>query len=353
MASQLARSSSKADPPEYKPIVITAADLHNRDFGEIRWAVDGLIPEGATILAGKPKMGKSWLALNLALAVASGGLALGKIAVEQGEVLYLALEDGPRRLQRRLRKLTEPIGVKAPAALLLTCNWARWNEGGLAALATCLREHPRTRLIIIDTLAKVRSKRVLSDSLYAEDYEAIGTVQSLALEAGVSIMVLTHTRKQPRDLPAHESDPLEEVSGSLGLTGAADAVLVLKRPRHGSEGKLFLTGRDVEERTLDLAWDAASCSWTYLAEANGPLLNGDQQRILAILREAGGSLSVKAIAAEFGASKRYDALAKLVQRMEQDGLLRKTAHGRYTITEGDRGQQTDETVGVQTVQTSK
>jgi hypothetical protein len=321
----------KADAPTYKPNVISASDLYARDFGQVRWAVEGLIPEGATILAGKPKMGKSWLALNVALAVASGGIALGRVRVEQGEVLYLALEDGPRRLQRRLKKLLEPTTSPAPADLLLTCEWARTNEGGLAALAKWLTERTATRLVVIDTLAKVRSKRIMGASIYAEDYEAIGTMQSLALEAGVAVLIVAHTRKSSRE-EQEPDDPLEEVSGSLGLTGAADAVLVLKRQRHGREGTLFLTGRDVEETTLSVEWDAEYCHWELKGEADGVALSSDQRSVLELLSNSlSNYLSVKAISKAFGNGKNYEAVAKMVSRMANDGLLRKDGIGRYAL----------------------
>ncbi len=106
----------------------TAADLMREELPPVRWAVPGILPEGLSLLAGKPKLGKSWLALGLAVAKASGGVALGKIPVDQGEVLYLALEDNRRRLQNRLRKVLD--GSPPPEGLHIATEWARVDEGG-------------------------------------------------------------------------------------------------------------------------------------------------------------------------------------------------------------------------------
>jgi AAA domain/Domain of unknown function (DUF3854) len=116
--------------------VVSATELMAIEFPKPRWIVPGIVPEGTTILAGKPKMGKSWLALGISVAVEGGGVALGTKRVERGAVLYLALEDNPRRLQSRLKKLL-PVGA-APEGLELATEWPRLGDGGLGSLA----QHP-------------------------------------------------------------------------------------------------------------------------------------------------------------------------------------------------------------------
>ena len=132
--------------PEPAPAVetFTAADLMRMQLPEPRWAVNGIIPEGLSLLAGKPKLGKSWLALNIALAVATGGTALGSIHVEQGDVLYLALEDTKKRLQGRLDKLLHRQNAAAPERLTFATLWPRQDKGGLAALTEWLESHPES-----------------------------------------------------------------------------------------------------------------------------------------------------------------------------------------------------------------
>src|SRR5215217_4338909 len=146
-------------PPEWRmptPTTMTAAELMDKELPPVKWAVSGVLPEGVTILAGKPKMGKSWLALGLCVAVASGGRALGKIRAECGGALYLGLEDQERRLQRRLKKIL--AGGNAPEGLEVTWAWPRLDQGGVEALRDYLKERPATRLLVIDTLKKIRPR---------------------------------------------------------------------------------------------------------------------------------------------------------------------------------------------------
>ncbi|MDD3493145.1 MAG: AAA family ATPase, partial [Candidatus Thermoplasmatota archaeon] len=156
-----ARQRIKAEKlqADYGIKTITGADLAKKEFPPIRWAVPGLLPEGYGILGGRPKIGKSWLAFDLALAVASGGYAIGsnEYPVESGTVLYLALEDNERRLQER-QKILLNGQAGGPQDLHLVTNWKRLNEGGLEALEAWLDANPDCRLVIIDTLARAKPR---------------------------------------------------------------------------------------------------------------------------------------------------------------------------------------------------
>src|SRR5215216_6264751 len=124
---------------------LTAAELLGLELPPIRWSVPGLVPEGVTLLAGKPKLGKSWMALGIGIAVSTGGVALGTRSVEQGDVLYMALEDNYRRLHKRLKKL---FTGEVPERLHIATEWPRMDEGGSAALKRWLEAHPGARLIV-------------------------------------------------------------------------------------------------------------------------------------------------------------------------------------------------------------
>ena len=132
----------------------TAKELLGHEFPEIKYAVPGIIAEGLNLLAGAPKLGKSWLALNVAAAVAYGGIALDKVPVDQGEALYLALEDPPRRLRRRLEMTLNGDGP--PEGLYFETAWPRLLEGGCELLSDWLDEHPACRLVVVDVFAKAR-----------------------------------------------------------------------------------------------------------------------------------------------------------------------------------------------------
>jgi hypothetical protein len=315
-----------AAPPAPRPSVCTAAELMTQEFAELRWAVPGLIPEGGTILAGRPKTGKSWLTLGLALAVAAGRPALG-VAVPQGEVLYLALEDGPRRLRRRLEKLLGSLGLAAPRALHLATAWPRAGAGGLRRLEEWLRAHPGARLVVVDTLARVRDRRGDGGSVYEEDYGLLARLKDLGDRYGCALVVVHHTRKGGSD------DPLESVSGTLGLTGAADCALVLRHQRHSEEGRLFVTGRDVDEREVPLLWDRDRCLWSRDDDRDG--LTREQRAVVEALKALGAPATPADLAPLV--KKNKDAIKQLLRRMADDyGLLRHGARkGTYELPRGE------------------
>lgn len=295
-----------AVPSKARPAILSAADLAGMAFPEPRWCVPGLLPAGFALLAAKPKVGKSWLALALGVAVASGGRALGGVRVDAGDALYLALEDHPRRLQERL----ERIGDAWPARLHLATQWPRLGDGGISALDDWLTAHPQARLVIFDTLARLRPPHSRNGDAYAEDYAVGEAIKKVADDHGVCVLVIHHQRKLAAD------DAFDSVSGTTGLTGAADATLVLQRDRMTPTATLLLTGRDVLEQELALAWDAATCTWALTSheQASG-------QRLVAELRRAGGRVKLRdlqyqrhwtateldaAIAAAGGAARTYD-----------------------------------------------
>jgi RecA-family ATPase len=225
----------------------TAAELAVMELPEPRFVVPGLIPDGLTLLAGKPKPGKSWIALNLALAVATGGVALGFIRVEAGDVLYLALEDTRQRLQSWLAQILRKTNARPPGTLSLATAWPRHDKGGIGAVMDWLESRKDSaRLVIIDTWQKLRPSKLCGKNDYEQDYEHAGQLKALADKYALGRLALTHCRK------ADASDVLDSVSGTLGLTGAADATLVLKRQRGQADAELFATSRDLEERELAL-----------------------------------------------------------------------------------------------------
>jgi RecA-family ATPase len=151
--------------------IFTAAEIVAEELPPVRWVVSDILPEGVTFLAGKPKMGKSWMSLGLGIAISSGGVALGAKQVEQGEVLYLALEDNRRRIQNRLNKLL--AGRRAPPNLHIANEWPRLDEGGADLLDDWVAAHPDARLVIADTLAMLKPRANGRRTQYDEDREAV------------------------------------------------------------------------------------------------------------------------------------------------------------------------------------
>jgi AAA domain len=302
----------------------TADELMATRFPEPRWAVPGILAEGVSLFAGPPKVGKSWLSLGVALAVASGGQALEAIEVQGGPVLYLALEDTPRRLQSRMRKIL--AGQPAPSALTLVTSCPTLPEGGDKAIARWLEGNPDARMVAIDVFAKMRGTAPAGLSAYDADYHAMSRVKRLADTYGVAVVLVHHVRKMGSD------DFLNEVSGTNGLAGAADATLVLKRARGQADGVLHVTGRDVDEAEYALSFQSAAGVWHLL---DGPpedhTLSDTRAAILRHVRHNPGS-PPKQIAEALQIS--HDNARKTCQRMAADGQLHADTAGRYRLPAG-------------------
>ncbi len=222
----------------------TGPELLAHEFPPLRWIVPKLVPAGLSLLVGAPKVGKSWAALDVALAVAAGGMALGGIGVEAGGVLYLALEDGPRRVADRMRLL---LGSHAASERFNAfTDWPRGDDAARAAWQWCT-DHPDIRLVVVDTLARVRPARSKGGNSYDEDTAALIPWQELAERFKVAVVLVHHDRKA-----GDGGDFVDSVSGTHGLACVADTTLVLDRARMEDYGRLRLTGRDVQERELVL-----------------------------------------------------------------------------------------------------
>jgi AAA domain-containing protein len=228
-------------------------------FAPIKYVIPGIVVEGLTLLAGKPKIGKSWLLLHAAIAVATGGFTLGDRHCIQGDVLYCALEDNKRRVQSRLKKLT--TSDLSRLFFYTYGEMGRLSEGGLDAIRNWLKGVTQPRLVIIDTLAVVRPPKNKDESTYDADYNAVLELRSLANEFGVAIIVVHHLRKADAD------DAFDTVSGTLGLTGAPDSILILK---YDSTGTIVLhgRGRDLVEIEMAMTFDHNACTWRIAGDAN-------------------------------------------------------------------------------------
>ena len=303
----------------------TAADvLCATVFEPPNYAVPGYIVEGLTLLAGKPKIGKSWLMLHVGIAVACGSFALEDVHCVKGDVLYAALEDNKRRLQSRLRKLLN--GQHAPKRLriLSAGEMPRLNEGGTALIRAWIEQVPEPKLVVIDVLAKVRDPRRKDQGLYDSDYAAMQELKTIADEYGIAIVVIHHLRKMDAD------DPLDQVSGSTGLSGSADTVLVLNRISSGTT-TLHGRGRDIEDIEKAVQFDRGTCTWTVLGEASSVRYSGERAAVLAALREAKEPMSPTDVAAV--TSIKVGNVRKLLTRSVNDSVVVRVGRGRYALAE--------------------
>lgn len=308
---------------------ISAADLLKKQFAPVQWAVDGILPEGAFVLGGRPKMGKSWLALSIALAVATGGKALGRAAVTQGDALVLALEDNERRLQERLRILLGGDAVDV-SRLTLRTDCPRLDKGGALVVQNWLESHPGARLVVVDTLAKVKPRRRPGGDAYADDYDAVQPLTDLAKHYRVTLLIVTHLRK----LGVNE-DIFDAITGTLGGQGGVDGSLVLARERGRAEAVLHVTGRDLpQDLELALLWDATTAQWTLAGTAEEYRLSKLQAAIVAAIRASGKAMTPKEVhqvLTEDGMTVEAATVRKTMTRLAQSGSLYLADFGEYEI----------------------
>ena len=218
---------------------ISCEEIMATPIAPIPFSVENLFGQGLYLFAGAPKIGKSWLSLDICLSVAKGESVLGQ-RTAKGTALYLCLEDNKVRLQNRLYELTnEPTDSLYFSLLADTIG-----DGLEQQIEQFYLAHRDLKIVVIDTLQKIRSSE---ESAYGTDYAELASLKRLADKLAITILLVHHTRK------CKDSDPFNMISGSTGLRGCADGALVLiEKDRATHEATLYCEGRDIESRELKL-----------------------------------------------------------------------------------------------------
>ncbi len=316
----------RAADPDTKQ-VWTTADLLTAVFPPPKWSIPGLVPVGLNILAGRPKLGKSWLGLQFAVAVGSGGVALGHI-VERGKVLYLALEDNPRRVQDRLRKQQAQPG----AAIDFRFEWQPLTGTGTADLLAAIDGHGYT-LIVIDTISRALGRADQMDQ--ADMNVTLGALQRVAIEREVAILMVDHHRKSGA---SGAGDVIDDVMGATSKAGVADNALGLYRKRGEKTATLKVSGRDVDDQEMALGWDAQLFCWQLAGDAAGVKSESVQADIIVALNEMGGAATVTRVANWLNRDKGniYREMQELVVKGEiRRGATKQGREVVYTATGKD------------------
>ena len=247
---EIMRQIDRVNDPAYLPS-LSMNELYEKVYPGKPPVVEGLLYPGVYLFVGAPKVGKSFLMAQLAYHV-SKGLPLWGYEVRQGVVLYLALEDDFPRLQGRLYRM---FGEDGTADLHLSIYAKQLNSGLEEQLKGFVREHPDTRLIIIDTLQKIREAGAEKYS-YADDYKVITSLKRFTDGTGACLLLVHHTRKQQAD------DKFDMISGTNGLMGAADGAFLLQKERRtDSAATLDISGRDLQDQRLYLKRDEERLVW--------------------------------------------------------------------------------------------
>jgi hypothetical protein len=239
----------------WRQFVYTPKELQTIVFPPLTFILPSLIPSvGLTLICSKPKVGKSWLLLSTCLSVTDA-------------VLYLALEDGQRRMQSRHVKLL-PFGSEWPEHIFLTNKWRRADQGGLNDIREWVEEMRaagrKVAFIAVDVLMKIRPRAIKAKSAYEADYDALVGLQELATDLDVAIIVTHHARK------AEAEDLIDKVSGTAGLAGATDTIIVIEQ--RGNNYIFDVRGRDVTADQLAATFDKSTCRWTFLGSASVRIL---------------------------------------------------------------------------------
>jgi RecA-family ATPase len=303
-------------------------------YDPIRWVVDGYVPEGFSVLAGRQKLGKTWLAIDWALAVACGDRAMGAIKCQQGDVLYIDMENGLRRIQRRISS-TRPDYASIDLSRL---DWATeaisLDDGFVERLEHWRSSVAAPRLVVIDVLQRIKPAGSLARNAYENDYSAWAPLQRWAMECGIAVVGLHHARKGGAD------DPLEALSGSNGLSACADTTLVLDRDGNGTT--LYVRGRDVDEKETALHFEAGL--WSIKGDAQKVRISTERGRILKALRESKEPMTPADLAADTGMPPNN--IKQLLFKMGKAGEVTKSGRGRYLHPDNLDNQVTD-TLGSQ------
>ena len=253
-------NNNENDEQKYGFKAESAQSIQNDDYAVKDFIIDGVITPGVNILGGPKKHGKSLLALNMALSIAGEDDFWGR-KTEHGRVLYMMLEDTKKRAKDRMNEMLEYLD--APESLYFAYGTTLKGPGLSQGIGKYIKDHSDTKAIIIDVLELIRTAKSSNVSEYAHDYNEIGSLQKVANKYGVAMIVVTHCKK------GRESDWVNEISGGVGVTGAADTILMLRKKGNNSpEGILNAIGRDVPETRLAVRLDEKTLKWELVGTAD-------------------------------------------------------------------------------------
>jgi len=314
------------------PKIISATKIADTKYPKTKWAIKGLIPEGLSILGGNPKLGKSWMVLNFGLLIASNKEINPnfKFDTSPGVVLYISLEDNEKRLHNRLKKCCRRKGI--PPDLYFSTEWPIIGQGGLKAIENFIIQIPETSLIIIDPIAKIwpistSGKKDLNRTIYHNDYDIISSIKRISDKYNVSILCNHHLTKNQKG-----TDPLGLLSGSMGISGGIDTVMILRRTRSKSSGTLFITGRDVYEKTEEVEFNEKTGWWKFLGDRK-PLLTEATIELLNMLKKH--ILPIKLASLCQIMNKSPQNINKMLKVLVENGNVEKTGIGLYQACEDE------------------
>lgn len=312
--AEMPRHAKASQRPQLQPVkTVTGLEILKKEFPPPVFLFEGLLHNGVTLLCGRPKVGKSWLALQLAIDAACGRPAMAKFQnFGHAGVLYAALEEPESRTNARLKKFIGPELEVYADNIRFLYQLEPLSRGGIAQLDQALTLVP-TRLLIVDTfMAAQRTERKANADIFAQDYNAVKELQNLAYKHEIALVMVHHTRKQSSD------NPLDEVAGTTGITAGADSIWVLRKTAQGII--LSIQGRDMADREIELGFseDPDFFGWSVRAQGAEVGLSDARREILDVLK--GPPLSPKEIAQCFP-NRSEKTVRNLLDRMVKAGSI--------------------------------
>jgi DNA-binding NarL/FixJ family response regulator len=311
------RSTNPVVPTVALPSTITGEALFNRHTGSVRILLGvedrPIMGDGLAMLAAEQKAGKSWLALQIAIAVAGGPPLAGVQVTDTGPVLYAALEEPQPRTSGRLRMLA-PDGGPWLARLVFSYDLLPLMGGGAEQLILVV-EKVQPRLLVIDTLtAVIKARRSGNSDVFRSQYQEVTRIRQIAEKYGLSVLLIHHTRKGGSD------GLIESIAGTGGISAAVDTVWRLKRKPEG-HAVLEVVGREVEECSFALRFERGTpFGWRFEGDGVKLAITAERREICDLLREEGG-MTPKQIASDLGRSRV--SVRAMLKRMLSDSLLTK------------------------------
>jgi len=306
---------------QYAGTMRTAKELMMLDIPPISWVVPNLLPAGLTIIAGKPKTGKSILALNIGIAVSTGRDLFGQINTNKCGVIYFALEDNDARLQDRLELLSGFYdSIVNSEDFKTTLEIPRYDLGGLEYLEQIIKKDG-IGCVIIDTWQRFAPPKGTTESDYEFTYRIFSELSSMAKKYDVAIVLIHHARKNKSD----SNYSFDEIMGSTGITASVDTMMVLSKVQELH--KLEATGRDVESAELLLKFDKSTLTYTL---TNTPYddVSPERQTIIDLMDNVKKEFTVSLIADTLDVPK--ENLKALLSKMARTGQIKRIKRGVYT-----------------------
>lgn len=272
----------------WKDTLISAADLQNKKFPPVRWAVDDIVPEGLTILAGDPKVGKSLLAVDICSSIASGNEVFGAKSCTKGVAVYLSMEDPERRVKERIERQCDmwPDTFK-----LVTGGVWQLGKTFFDTLDEMLMLWPDLRSVVIDTMQFVMPEKKSGTQDYQFYHAYLHPVHNWAINNHIALIMITHLTKGKG---AEGENPFSDIIGSTAIQGTADAMILLKKNHAKAgllkedpsihDGTLIVTGREIARTDIKLIFEGVALKWMF-AEEQLPMTGGDGTQIMRVSAE--------------------------------------------------------------------